>query len=66
MSQAPKLVMMAAACVELALVVAGAAMYWRAAREVSAKAGRDGRLAAVSAGLIAVFGVAVLWMDYMS
>ena len=57
---------MAAACAELVLVVAGAGMYWRAAREVSAAAGRDGRLAAVSEGLIAVFGVVVLWMDYAS
>jgi membrane-bound metal-dependent hydrolase YbcI (DUF457 family) len=30
---------MAAACVELVLVIAGAAMYWRAAMDVSAKAG---------------------------
>lgn len=56
----------AAACVEFVLVIAGAAMYWRAARDVSAKAARSGRLASVSAAMIAVFGVVVLWMDYTS
>lgn len=56
----------AAACVELVLVVAGAVMYWRAAVEVSAKAGRNGKLAAISAGMIAAFGVLVLAIDYTS
>ena len=55
-----------AAGVELALVIAGAVMYWRAAREVSEKAGGSGRLASISAGLIAVFGVLVLVLDYTS
>jgi len=54
----------AAACVELALVVAGAIMYWRAATEVSAKAGRNGRLASISAAMIAAFGLLVLFLDY--
>ena len=54
----------AAACVELVLVVAGAAMYWRAAMEVSAKAGRNGRLASISTAMIAGFGLLVLFLDY--
>jgi hypothetical protein len=56
----------AAACVELALVVAGAIMYWRAAMEVSAKAGRNERLASISAAMIAAFGLLVLFLDYTS
>jgi len=56
----------AAAVVELILVAAGAIMYWRAAREVSERAGRNGRLASVSAAMIAVFGVLVLFLDYTS
>jgi membrane-bound metal-dependent hydrolase YbcI (DUF457 family) len=56
----------AAACVELILVVAGALMYWRAAMEVSAKARRNGKLASVSAAMIAVFGILVLILDYTS
>jgi hypothetical protein len=57
---------MASACVELVLVVAGAILYWRAAMEVSAKAGRNGRLATFSAAMIAVFGILVLLLDYTS
>ncbi len=56
----------AAACVELVLVLAGAALYWRAAVEVSAQAGRTGTLATLSAGMIAAFGVLVLFLDYTS
>jgi hypothetical protein len=56
----------AAACVELVLVIAGAAMYWRAAIGVSAKAGRNGRLASLSAAMIAAFGLLVLILDYTS
>jgi hypothetical protein len=56
----------AAACVELVLVVAGAIMYWRAAIEVSAGAGRNGRLASLSAAMIAAFGLLVLFLDYTS
>lgn len=55
-----------AACVELVLVVAGAILYWRAAREVSTKAGRNSRVASLSAIMIAAFGVLVLFMDYTS
>jgi hypothetical protein len=56
----------AAACVELVLVVAGAAMYWRAAIVVSTRAGRNGRLASLSAAMIAVFGLLLLFLDYTS
>ena len=56
----------AAACAELVLVVAGAALYWRAARDVSAQAGRSGRVAALSAAMIAVSGLLVLLLDYTS
>jgi hypothetical protein len=56
----------AAACVELVLVAAGAIMYWRAAMEVSARAGRNGRLASLSAAMIAAFGLLVLFLDYTS
>jgi hypothetical protein len=54
------------ACVEFGFVVVGAAMYWRAAKEVSIKAGRNGRLASLSAALIATFGLLVLFLDYTS
>ena len=56
----------AAACAELALVIAGAAMYWRAGSEVSVRAGRSPRLASLSAALIALFGLLVLFLDYTS
>jgi hypothetical protein len=56
----------AAACVELVIVVTGAFMYWRAAVEVSTKAGRNGRLASISAAMIAAFGLLVLFLDYTS
>jgi hypothetical protein len=56
----------AAACVELILVAAGAIMYWRAAMEVSERAGRNGRLASLSAAMIAAFGLLVLFLDYTS
>jgi phosphoglycerol transferase MdoB-like AlkP superfamily enzyme len=55
-----------AACVELVLVIAGALLYWRAALDVSTRAGRNGRLASISAAMIAVFGLLVLYLDYTS
>jgi len=54
----------AAVCAELVLVAVGAIMYWRAAMEVSARVGRNGRLATLSAAMIAVFGLFVLFLDY--
>lgn len=55
-----------AACLELILVIAGAILYWRAARQVSANAGKNGTLAAMSAAMVAAFGVLVLVLDYTS
>ena len=56
-----------AALLELVLVAAGALVYWRAANKVSVAAGRSGaRAAALCAGLIAAFGVLVLFLDYSS
>lgn len=55
-----------AACFELALVLFGALMYWRAALEVSARAGSNRRLASLSAAMVAVFGLIVLYLDYTS
>jgi membrane-bound metal-dependent hydrolase YbcI (DUF457 family) len=52
--------------VELLLVIAGAWVYWVAAKDVSVRAHRGTTLAAVTAGLIAVFGVAVLWMNVVA
>ena len=51
------------ASIELALVLVGAWLYWRTASRVATAEGRGARAAAVSAALIAVFGVATLWMD---
>ncbi|ADW68497.1 hypothetical protein [Granulicella tundricola] len=56
----------AAACVELVLVLVGAATYWRAAMDVSVQAGRSKTLASISAGLIAACGLVVLFLDYTS
>ena len=52
-----------AALVELALVVAGAWLYWRAARAVSRAAHRSERLAALTGALILIGGVLVLALD---
>ena len=56
----------AAAWVELVLVAAGAILYWRAARQVSARAGSNRKSASLSAAMIAVFGLLVLFLDYTS
>jgi hypothetical protein len=51
-------------CIELALVLMGAWLYWRAAKRVVETAGR-GRLAAtLTASLLAIFGVLILWLDF--
>lgn len=54
------------ACLELILVIAGASLYWRTAREVSANSGRNATLAAISAATIGGFGALVLFLDYTS
>jgi hypothetical protein len=56
----------ASIAVELALVLAGAWVYWRAARSVAALANRGKQIAAVTALLIAGFGILVLWLDVTS
>jgi hypothetical protein len=53
-----------AALVELLLVTAGSLIYWRAARETAAEAGQGGKWASITAALIAIFGLLVLFMDY--
>jgi hypothetical protein len=53
------------AVIELALVLGGAWLYWRAAsRVVVATTGKGQRAAAISAALIAIFGVLILWLDF--
>ncbi len=54
----------ASLAVELALVLLGAWLYWRAARQVVRSRGRGKRAAALSAVLIAVFGALTLWLDF--
>ena len=49
---------------ELALVLVGAWLYWRAASRVVKAEGRGARAASISAALIAIFGVLILWMDF--
>jgi membrane-bound metal-dependent hydrolase YbcI (DUF457 family) len=57
---------MLAAALELALVVIGSFAYWRAAKQVSVSAGQSIGRASVCAGLVAVSGVLVLFLDYAS
>jgi hypothetical protein len=47
---------------ELALVVAGAALYWRAARSVAAPTGQT-RRADLAGGVVLASGLLVLWLD---
>jgi membrane-bound metal-dependent hydrolase YbcI (DUF457 family) len=54
----------ASAGIELALVLAGAWLYWRTSSRVARVEGSGARAAAISAALIAVFGIATLWMDF--
>jgi hypothetical protein len=51
---------------ELLLVLLGAWMYWRAARDVTAKFNRGRRLAVTVACLIAACGILILGMDIVS
>jgi hypothetical protein len=52
------------ASVELALVLVGAWLYWRTANRVVTAEGRGGLAANVTASLIAIFGVLILWLDF--
>jgi hypothetical protein len=56
----------ASIALELALVLGGAWIYWRAANDVCLRAARGTRLAAIAALMIAVSGVLVLWLDASS
>ncbi len=50
--------------VELALVLVGAWLYWRTASRVAKTEGQGSRAAVITAALIGIFGVLVLWMDF--
>lgn len=52
-----------AAAIELAIVILGGLLYWRAAREAGAVRG-GGRLATVSGVLVLLGGIAVLALDF--
>jgi membrane-bound metal-dependent hydrolase YbcI (DUF457 family) len=57
---------LAVAAAECALVVAGAWLYWRAARSVTLAAGVGRRRADLASGLILIGGIAVLVLDVTS
>jgi len=44
--------------------LAGAWLYWRTASRVAKTEGRGARAAAISAALIGLFGLLILWMDF--
>ena len=50
--------------IELALVLLGAWLYWRAANRVVKIERRGGLAANIAASLIAIFGVLILWLDF--
>jgi hypothetical protein len=50
--------------IELALVLAGAWLYWRAASRVVETERKGALAAATTASLIAVFGALILWLDF--
>jgi hypothetical protein len=50
--------------IELALVLAGAWLYWRKANSVVNSEGRGGLAATITASLIAIFGALILWLDF--
>jgi hypothetical protein len=50
--------------IELALVLLGAWLYWRAANRVVKTEGTGGLAATIAASLIAIFGVLILWLDF--
>ena len=52
------------ACLELVLVLAGSLFYGRAALDVSRQAGQSSKWPVISASLIALFGLLVLYLDY--
>jgi hypothetical protein len=52
------------AAIELALVLIGGWLYWRAANRVTQAAGRGRTAAIASACSIIIFGALVLWLDF--
>jgi hypothetical protein len=50
--------------IELALVLLGAWLYWRAANRVVKTEGTGELAATIAASLIAIFGVLILWLDF--
>jgi hypothetical protein len=50
--------------IELALILLGAWLYWRAANRVVKTEGTGGLAATLAASLIAIFGVLILWLDF--
>jgi hypothetical protein len=56
----------ASIALELALVLGGAWVYWRAAKDVCLRTARPTRLAAIAALLIAVCGILILSLDALS
>ncbi len=55
---------LASASLELALVLVGAFLYWRAATQVARTEGRGVVAANLTGALIAIFGGLILWMDF--
>jgi hypothetical protein len=54
----------ASAALELLLVLVGAALYWRAARQAARAAGRGPGQPGVAGGLVLFFGLLILGMDF--
>lgn len=50
--------------VELALVLIGTWLYWRAASQVANAQQRGKRAATICSALIAIFGALILWLDF--
>ena len=50
--------------IELALILSGAWLYWRAANRVVKTEGTGGLAATIAASLIAIFGVLILRLDF--
>jgi hypothetical protein len=54
----------ASAALELVILIAGAYLYWRAASQAVREAAQKSAIASLSAGLILVFGLVVLALDF--
>lgn len=56
----------ASVAIELALVLVGAWLYWRAASQVARNQGKGKHAALIATTLIAIFGALTLWLDFTS